>query len=147
VSEQTPRSREPGGRTVLELIDASGRLWEREDWEGMRALHHPSSRTTSLAADGSLVARGPDEAMEELRRAWNDQLLSRSVEERWLVDDHVGIARGRVRYKRRDGYITHDERVWLYVERDGLLFRIAVFNTAADAERAYRTKGPDLGIS
>ncbi len=39
------------------------------------------------------------------------------------------------------------ERSWLYVVRDGLLYRSAMYRTQGEARNEYASRGPTLGVT
>jgi hypothetical protein len=136
-----------GQPVVLSLVDQAARCLEHREWERLLELHHPQSRLMTHADWGELTPLTPSEAAEALEHAIETRMYRRTLNERWAIADHAAIGRGRVRFKRRDGFIVDEETVWLYVERDELIYRIAVFKTVAEAETAFRGHPRDLGIA
>ena len=62
------------------------------------------------------------------------------------LDEQAVLLDGRVQY--RDAYGMADvERSWLYVVRDGLLYRSAMYRTQGEARNEYASRGPTLGVT
>lgn len=77
-------------------------------------------------------------------RAVHDDVSYRAdVNATRALDDHAVILRGAVE-QRRDGRFVHESHAWLYVFRDGLLYRSQMFDSEQEARQAYAERGLDL---
>jgi hypothetical protein len=61
------------------------------------------------------------------------------------LDDQAVVLDGGVRFRETGGW-AQVERSWLYVVREGLLYRSAMYRTSDEARTAYDTRGPTLGV-
>lgn len=117
---------------------------EAKDWDRLRRLFHPEARIGVFAGGGQ--PGDPEQAIADMQRSHEeDWVYQASVSNLRQLDEHAVLLHGRVRYSTTGGGFADVERFWLYVIRDGRLYRSAVFETAADALAAYESKGPTLG--
>src|SRR5262249_44280390 len=136
-------SSSPKHPPVVALVEEAVRCLETNDWDALRRNYHPRARLTSVLVPRVL---GPDEMIDLVSKAAEEPLYSFVVRDRRVVGAHGAIVRGELRYKRPDGFATSGEHVWLYVEQDGLVYRLGVYDTIEAAERAYVESAPTLGI-
>jgi hypothetical protein len=132
-----------GSQTTVEVVNACLNAHRAADWERLRALFHPEARIGVFAGGGE--PGDPEQAIADLRRVHQDVVYQASVSTIKQLDEQAVLLRGRVRYVTDSGGISDVERYWLYVIRDGRLYRSAVFKTAEAALRAYAERGPTLG--
>ena len=62
-----------------------------------------------------------------------------------MVDAEAVVLEGRVQYRQARGW-ADSERTWLYVVRDELLYRSAVYRSSDLARAEYEALGPTLGV-
>jgi uncharacterized protein DUF4440 len=130
--------------SALELVEAANRCMHARDWEAMRALYHPRSRNALVASGGRPLGR--DETIELLRTGMEEALYAVTPVERQAVGDHGAVVRSRIRYRNPDGFWADEERIWLLVEQDGLIYRTVPYPTIDAAEQAYAEAAPELGL-
>lgn len=108
----------------------------------MRSLLHSESRLESLAAPGAVLS--PDKLVEAIRGAMSDGVYAVKSWDIELLTRHAALTLGRVRYRTGVGGFTDESRVWLTSERDGLIWRMRIFN---DRESAIDClEKPGLGL-
>src|SRR6187397_2394444 len=93
-----------------------------QNWTRLRALLHPHARIGTFAGGGR--PEDPETAIARLREAHADFLYQADVLE------------GRVQYRQDRGW-ADSERTWLYVVRDELLYRSAVYRSSDLARAEY----------
>lgn len=114
------------------------------DWDALEALFHPQALLhTQAGGDRPLSGR---ETLRALQRALRDGLYEPRVHQYVALDAQAVALRGTARYRRPEGGFADSSRCWLYVFRDGLLFRSRMFSDAKDAHESYARLGPDLGL-
>lgn len=135
----------PTPRTAAEIVLLLGRLFRIKDFDAVHAAYHPEGRFVTLA--GGPEPLGRDETVEAFRRADRDIVYRAQAEpEPVEIDEVAALARGAVRYRTPGGGHAMAPRVWVFTQRDGLLYR-TVPVTAEEAGRAlYRDNGIGLGI-
>ncbi|HEX4746797.1 MAG TPA: hypothetical protein VFU99_07940 [Gaiellaceae bacterium] len=62
------------------------------------------------------------------------------------VDEESVLLHGRVQHRVELG-MADVERCWLYVIREGLLYRSAVYRTSVQARNEYTALGSTLGVA
>jgi hypothetical protein len=129
--------------TPLEVVNACLKAHRTTDWDRLRELFHPEARIGVFAGGGE--PGDPEQAIAGMQRVHEDVVYQASVSTIRQLDGQALLLRGRVRYVTDSGGISDVERYWLYVVRDGRLFRSAMFKTAEDALAAYAERGPTLG--
>jgi hypothetical protein len=138
VSENVPRVRTPA-----EVARACLAAHRAQDWEKLRTLLHPNARIGTFTGGGRPQA--PEEAIARLREAHEDHVYQARVSDMEELDDHAVVLEGGVRFRDGGGW-AQVERSWLYVVREGLLYRSAVYRTSDDARNEYEIRGPTLGV-
>lgn len=113
------------------------------DWDALEALFHPQALLHTQAG-GDRPLSGP-ETLRALQRALRGGLYEPRVHEYVALDAQAVALRGTARYRRPDGGFADSSRCWLYVFRDGLLFRSRMLSDALQAREAYARLGADLG--
>jgi len=132
-------------RTPSEVARACLDAHGAENWPKLRTLLHPDALIATFAGGGR--PENPERALARLRDAHRDFVYQADVAQMAELDDRAVLLRGRVRYRdARDGVIDV-ERWWLYVSRDGLLHRSAVYESEDEARTEYRSEGPTLGVT
>lgn len=114
---------------------------EAADWDRLRELFHPEARIGVFAGGGE--PGDPEQAIRDMRRAHGDVIYKARVDDVEELDERSLLLRGRVRYPLPDGGFADAPRFWVYVTRDGLLYRSAVFETE-EAALARWQAAPDL---
>jgi hypothetical protein len=115
-----------------------------QDWERLRALFHPQARIGTFAGGGR--PEDSETALTRLREAHQDFIYHADVNTMVELSEEAFLLAGRVQY--RDGYgMADSERCWLYVVRDGLLYRSAVYRSSVAARTEYEVHGSTLGVA
>ena len=140
MSEATPNTR----RTPALVAEACLAAHKRKDWAMLRTLFHPEALIGTFAGGGR--PEKPELALSRLRDAHQDFIYHADVAHMIELDEQAVLLDGRVQY--RDAYGMADvERSWLYVVRDGLLYRSAMYRTQSEARNEYASRGPTLGVA
>jgi hypothetical protein len=130
-------------RTPSEVARACLAAHRAQDWEKLRRLFHPSARIGTFAGGGR--PEKPEQALARLQGAHNDHIYEAKVEDMVELDDQAVLLDGGVRFRETNGW-AQVERSWLYVVREGLLYRSAMYRSSDQARNEYETRGPSLGI-
>ena len=109
----------------------------------LRTLLHPHARIGTFAGGGR--PEDPETAIARLREAHADFLYQADVANLTELDSQAVVLEGRVQYRNDRGW-ADSERTWLYVIRDELLYRSAVYRSSDLARAEYETLGPTLGV-
>jgi ketosteroid isomerase-like protein len=128
--------------------DLARRFWvlfARRDWDSLRDLFHPDARI-ELAATGPRIF-SPDEAVAEFEHGSENPAFAAIPAETAPINDEAVIVRGSLRTSDARGGHALSQHAWLYIERDGLLYRMRAFESEARARTAYVDDGPTLGLS
>ena len=88
----------------------------------------------------------PEQAITRLIEAHQDFLYHADVATMVEIDAESVLLEGRIQH-RDDLGMADVERCWLYVVRDALLYRSAVYRSSSLARREYAAYGPTLGVS
>ena len=135
----------PTPRTAADIVRVLQRLFRLKDFEAVRDAYHPEGRFVTLA--GGPEALGPDETVEAFRRADRDIVYHAQADPDPIeIDDVAAMAQGAIRYRTAEGGHALVNRVWVFTQRDGLLYRTV---PVADEETGcllYRAKGIGLGL-
>ncbi|HXG74971.1 MAG TPA: hypothetical protein VNJ53_00205 [Gaiellaceae bacterium] len=132
------------GGSPLEVVQACLAAHRALDWTRLRALFHPEARIGVFAGGGT--PDDPERAIAAMQRAHaQDAAYQASVSNMRQLDGRAVLLHGRVRHSTRDGGFADVERYWLYVVRDGRLYRSAVYGSAEEALAAYEEQGEMLG--
>jgi hypothetical protein len=130
-------------RTPTEVARACLAAHRAQDWETLRTLCHPNARIGVFAGGGR--PQEVEDAIAVLREAHSDHLYEARAEEMVKLDDQAVVLEGSVRFRDRYGW-AQVERSWLYVVREGLLYRSAVCRSRDEARRKYDALDPTLGL-
>ena len=114
-----------------------------QNWSKLQTLLHPNARIGTFAGGGR--PEDPERAIDRLREAHDDYLYQANVQNMTELDSAAVVLEGRVQYRSGPGW-ADTERTWLYVIRDGLLYRSAVYRSTYQARAEYETLGPTLGV-
>jgi ketosteroid isomerase-like protein len=128
---------------LLSLVTECLQAHRSGDWNRLRELVHPEGRLGVFAAGGKPAE--VETAIAAMQEAHADVSYAADVERTRTVDGHAVILEGFVSY-RSDGRFVTEEYAWLYVFRDGLLYRSEMFRSPDAALSAYRERGPTLGV-
>lgn len=115
-----------------------------QDWERLRTLFHPNARIGIFASGGR--PQEPETAIRLLREAHSDLVYHADASNLLELDEQAVLLRGSVRYRSSQGGWIVAERSWLYVVRDGLLYRSAMYGSHLEARREYQALGATLGV-
>jgi hypothetical protein len=115
-----------------------------KNWEQLRKLLHPDARIGVFAAGGA--PGDPEDAIAAMEAAHEDTSYHADVDSMRMLDEHAVLLTGRVEYRSKEGKRIKEERVWLYVVVDTLLYRSQVFRTEVEAQEVYRQLGITLGV-
>ena len=110
-------------------------LYAAGDFDRLRRHVHPDAEVQMAFLHGD-VARGPDGLAQALRSAAGSLHRPRmdGIE---AIDEHAAVMVGRVRYPIDGGGFGDRPAAWLNVVRDGLIWRVRVFNDVVEARQAY----------
>lgn len=117
---------------------------QAQDWDRLQTLFHPDARIGTFAGGGR--PEEPAEALGRLRDAHEDLIYHADVTNLEVLDEDAVLMEGHVRYRTPQHGWGINQRSWLYVVRDGLLYRSAVYPSRHAALTEYRTLGPTLGV-
>jgi hypothetical protein len=106
-------------------------------------LFHPNARIGAFAGGGR--PQDPERAIAAMREAHGDFIYQASVVNMLELDGEAVLLEGRVQYRTAHGW-ADTERSWLYVIREGQLYRSAVYRSSAEARTAYGTLGPTFVV-
>jgi len=123
---------EVDGPAVIQALLAAHR---RADWEEVRRLLHPEALIGVFATGGR--PGDPEEGIRAMRKAHTETYYIAHVNEIERLGEDAYLLRGRVRYPHESGGFADVERAWVYVLRDRLLYRSAMFMDAPQARNAY----------
>ena len=118
--------------TPSEVARACLAAHRAQDWEKLRSLFHPSARIGTFAGGGR-----PEEPEHHIYEAKVEAMIE--------LDDQAVLLDGGVRFRETNGW-AQSERSWLYVVREGLLYRSAMYRSSDEARNEYEALGPSLGI-
>ena len=138
MSEHTPSAETPS-----EVARACLAAHRAQDWEKLRTLFHPCARIGTFAGGGR--PEEPEQALARLQEAHKDHIYEAKVEEMAELDGQAVVLDGGVRFREKNGW-AQIERSWLYVVREGLLYRSAMYRSSDEARNEYAALGPGLGI-
>ena len=125
----------PVNARSLDVIHALLAAHRGADWDGVRRLLHPEARIGVFSTGGRPA--NPEDALEAMRQAHAQTTYTAYVNEIEELDGNGFLLLGRVRYPHESGGFADVERVWVYVLRDDLLYRSAMFPSALEARQAY----------
>lgn len=140
MSQATPNER----RSPALVAEACLAAHKRKDWATLRTLFHPDTLIGTFAGGGR--PESPELALKRLRDAHQDFIYRADVAQMVELDEQAVVLDGRVQYRDAHG-MADVERSWLYVVRDGLLYRSAIYRTQGEARNEYASRGPTLGVT
>src|SRR3954447_21083051 len=100
-------------------------------------LYHPEALLTTMASGEQPLA--PSEAVAQLKQATEDPFYEANLSTVTDLSPDACLAVGRIRFRNPQGGLTDSERYWLYIFKDGLLWRGSVHRTRQGAKAAYTT--------
>ena len=139
----TPMSDRAAGKTPSQVAWECLGAHRAQNWARLRTLLHPHARIGTFAGGGR--PEDPETAIARLREAHADFLYQADVANLTELDSQAVVLEGRVQYRNDRGW-ADSERTWLYVIRDELLYRSAVYRSSDLARAEYETLGPTLGV-
>ncbi len=116
----------------------------RSDWAALRALCHDEARLCTVAAPEDILP--PDSFVQVLNRATNESVYAIDGMTVDPIDDDAALVSGQARYPLAGGGFGDGSRAWILTYKDGQLYRLHPFPTAAKARAAYAEHGLDLGV-
>lgn len=132
-------------RTAAEIVVLLGRLFRLKDFDAVHAAYHPEGRFITLA--GGPAPLGRDDTVEAFRRAERDIVYRAQAEPEPIeIDDVAALAQGSIRYRTPGGGHALANRVWVFTQRDGLLYRTVPVADEVTGRELYRAGGIGLGI-
>jgi len=129
---------------AVDLVETALAAHQRRESDSVVALYHPRARLITISSRGDALSAA--ETMAAVSAADDTMIYGFRPGAARAIDEHAAYSSGRVVRKGSDGGITDSECVWLYTERDGLIYRVAVYTTTEAAEEAYAQHGVTLGI-
>lgn len=130
-------------KTPTQVAWACLEAHRRQHWDRLRRLFHPDARIGTFAGGGR--PEHPEQAIARLRAAHEDFLYKADVSNMTELNSEAVLLEGRVQYREGRGW-ADTERTWLYIVREGLLYRSAVYRSNHQARTEYETLGPTLGV-
>ena len=118
------------------LLEGVQYAFEDRDWERLLSLYHPDALLTSVASGEQPVTAS--EAVARFEKATEDPFYEVSVSTISDLDPNACLAVGRIRFRDPQGGLTDAERYWLYIFKDGLLWRGSVHRSREAAVKAYK---------
>ena len=110
--------------------------FEDRDWDLLLTLYHPEALLTTMASGEQPLT--PSRAVAQFKRATDDTFYDATVSTVTVLDPAACLAVGRIRFRDPHGGLTDTERYWLYIFKDGLLWRGSVHRTRQAAVAAYK---------
>ena len=138
------QAHETTARTATEVARACLDAHRAQDWDRLRKLLHPRARIGTFVGGGR--PEDPEQAISRLQEAHEDVVYHAEVTRMVELDDRAVLLDGHVRARRDQGW-AQVERCWLYVIREGLLYRSAVHVSRHHARVEYETRGETLGVA
>jgi ketosteroid isomerase-like protein len=122
---------------VLELHARVTREFERRDLQGYLALMHPEVEFTTVAFGEKRVFRGHDGVRE-----WWEALSAKPGYDAYsstatAIADDALLIRARIRAPNQSGGYLDAAALWLFVFRDGLVWRYRPVESEAAAREEY----------
>ena len=132
-----------GPVSPCECVERLRAAVDERDWEGLNDLCHPEARVVSPISDG--MALSPGELIPALRSVTEESKYAAYLYYTEEIDENAACAVGS--FHRFSGASTEaTPACWLVTFVDGLLYRETLFDSIADARRAYGNLGIELGI-
>jgi anti-anti-sigma factor len=125
---------------ALRLMEA----FDARDWELLQTLYHPGAQLPTIAGDRQPLT--PRQLLAVLRPATIDGVYQYEVDGFVDLDPRVCVGSGRVRHRLPPNGIADHTQHWLYVFKDGLLWRSGLFSTLQRAKQAFADQGYTLGL-
>lgn len=131
--------------TNAERATAEARLRAMHEHEGgtplsdIDATIHPDAEMRLLVSFGRLL-RGREAVVEALEAGRQAAIFRASVDRFEWLDERTVLSFARARYALEQGGYAEGRVVWLDELRDGLIWRVRVFRSEAEARRAYESE-------
>jgi hypothetical protein len=100
------------------------------------SLIHEEAEMRLLVSHGRLV-HGRDAVVEALTQGWAADTFRAHVDRFEWLDDQTSLTFARARYALEGGGLAEGKVFWLDELRDGMIWRVEVFKSEADARQAY----------
>ena len=126
------------------LISRLDAAFAARDWSAMQGLYHPDALVFTVT--GGPKPFPADTVIAELERASSDAAYKVSAGPPQSLDDYAAIITGSVRWRTPSGAFEDASHTWLITVKDDLVYRQAIYSTAADAIAAYAELGLNLGV-
>ena len=120
---------------VKELVGRLITAFSERDWDAVAELYHPEAELSTVAS-GAQALTGA-EMIERFKKATADGVYEVEVDGIEEIDPSTCIASGRVRSRLPGGGMADSPKSWLYVFRDGLLWRGSIHASRDEALTAY----------
>ena len=128
-------------KLVAEAFDA----FARKDWNRLLALYHQEAVVQVVSSANEPITPKAFVALTEERDA--DAVLGYQLTSLVVLDDDMCLAQGRIRHRMENGVLADRAYYWLFVVRDGRIWRAAAFASEREAKAALAEHGPDLGLT
>lgn len=138
-------ARVPTPRTAADIVVLLQRLFRVKDFEAVRHAYHPEGRFVTLA--GGPEPLGRDDTVEAFRRADRDIVYHAHADPDPIeIDEVAAMAQGAIRYRTPEGGHALVNRVWVFTQVDGLLYRTVPVTEEESGRMLYRAEGIGLGL-
>ena len=141
INEQ--EERRAGPVSPCECVERLRAAVDDRDWEGLRSLCHPEARVVLPISDGMALSTG--ELIPALRSVTEESKYAAHLYYTEEIDGNAACAVGSF-HLFSAATTEATPACWLVTFVDGLLYREALFDSIADARRAYANLGIELGI-
>ena len=122
-------------RTPRVLLARLLQTFDEQDWDELADLYHPDALLRTDATGEEPVT--PPEMIARLQVVSDDGVHDTQITNVTDLDETACLASGRIRHRTPGGGIADSERHWLYVFKDGLLWRGSSHRSRAGAMKAY----------
>jgi hypothetical protein len=102
-------------------------------------LIHEEAEMRLLVSHGRLV-HGRHAVVEALTQGWAADTFRAHVDRFEWLDDQTSLTFARARYALEGGGLAEGKVFWLDELRDGMIWRVDVFKSEADARHAYASR-------
>ena len=110
-----------------------------EPIERIVPLIHPKAEMRLLVSFGEPL-RGRDAVVAALEHGRQALVYTARVRQFEWLDEQTSLTSARARYALEDGGHAEGNVYWLDELRDGMIWRVEVFKTEAEARRAYEER-------
>jgi anti-anti-sigma factor len=118
--------------------------FNRRDWELLQTLYHPEALLPTVAGNGQPLT--PRQLLAVVKPTTVDGVYQYAIHRFLDLDPRVCVGSGRVRHRLTPNGLADHSQHWLYVFKDGLLWRSGLYTTLSKAKQAFADQGYDLGL-